>query len=272
MFKIKNKHTGEVIETPYLAEVEEYLNSGDCEMSDKKYPYIGRNELTGVDYIVYSDDCFYGFISEDFYTDINQEKLKNITREYLTKTYGKCESQYHADFICNLADNAGFHYSKDYNKKAEWFCFSSYRVKFYSEGAAKDNSEELINLPPPAKEKEMPKAKPVYTKEMHERGELPSVGSECLCYDYDLDGWFKVKVLDARKKSDEIAVVSISDNNKGSFVKLWWGCQFKPITTIEGELIDFVFQNSGITSRDGGRESAIYISNALLEKYNITPK
>ena len=32
LFKLKNKHTGEVITTPYLAEVEEYLNSGDWEL------------------------------------------------------------------------------------------------------------------------------------------------------------------------------------------------------------------------------------------------
>ena len=31
MHKLKNKHTGEVI-TPYMAEVEEYLNSGDWEL------------------------------------------------------------------------------------------------------------------------------------------------------------------------------------------------------------------------------------------------
>ena len=42
MCKLKNKHTGEVITTPYMAEVEEYLNSGDYEMSDNKYPYIGQ--------------------------------------------------------------------------------------------------------------------------------------------------------------------------------------------------------------------------------------
>lgn len=36
MHKLKNKHTGEVITTPYMAEVEEYLNSGDYEMSDNK--------------------------------------------------------------------------------------------------------------------------------------------------------------------------------------------------------------------------------------------
>jgi len=38
MHKLKNKHTGEVITTPYMAEVEEYLNSGDYEeVSIKDY-------------------------------------------------------------------------------------------------------------------------------------------------------------------------------------------------------------------------------------------
>lgn len=38
MHKLKNKHTGEVITTPYMAEVEEYLNSGDYEeVSNKDY-------------------------------------------------------------------------------------------------------------------------------------------------------------------------------------------------------------------------------------------
>ena len=35
MHKLKNKHAGEIITTPYMAEAEEYLNSGDYEMSDK---------------------------------------------------------------------------------------------------------------------------------------------------------------------------------------------------------------------------------------------
>ena len=37
MHKLKNKHTGEVIITPYLAEVEEYLKSGDYEMEKPVY-------------------------------------------------------------------------------------------------------------------------------------------------------------------------------------------------------------------------------------------
>lgn len=41
MHKLKNKRTGEVITTPYMAEVEEYLNIGDyeemTEMSAKDY-------------------------------------------------------------------------------------------------------------------------------------------------------------------------------------------------------------------------------------------
>ena len=32
MHKLKNKHTGEVITTPYMAEAQEYLDSGDYEL------------------------------------------------------------------------------------------------------------------------------------------------------------------------------------------------------------------------------------------------
>lgn len=60
MHKLKNKHTGEVITTPYLAEVEEYLNSGDYEMTKPVYTKEmherGELPVVGMEVLV----CFKG--------------------------------------------------------------------------------------------------------------------------------------------------------------------------------------------------------------------
>ena len=42
--------------------------------------------------------------------------------------------------------------------------------------------------------------------------------------------------------------------------------------TIKDEFIDFVFQNSGIRSRNGGVELAKELTDELFDKYHITPK
>lgn len=56
---------------------------------------------------------------------------------------------------------------------------------------------------------------------------LPPAGTECECFDFTLDKWFKVKTLDAKTESGEIAVTSI--NNHKRYAKLFWGCKFRKI-------------------------------------------
>lgn len=195
----------------------------------------------------------------------------NITREHLANTYGKCESQEHADFICKLAENAGFNVKNYCDEGCQWFCFNNYRVEFYSEEVAKDGNEKLIHLPLPNEnemesqlptaisETEMPEVKPtkpIYTKEMHERGE------------------FKISMIYLNEDSQKCELAGISHNKFiGNLVEtpapkyhldisLIEDC--KPILTIEDELTHFLDKTAGLTHG----ERVIQ----LLEKYNITPK
>lgn len=60
---------------------------------------------------------------------------------------------------------------------------------------------------------------------------LPPAGTECECFDFTLDKWFKVKTLDAKTESGEIAVTSI--NNHKRYAKLFWGCKFRKLGSEE---------------------------------------
>ena len=150
MHKLKNKHTGEVITTPYMAEAQEYLDSGDYEMSDK----------------------------------------------------------------------------------------------------------------------------PVYTREMHERGELPPIGS-LIRVRYNHDSKTVTHQGFVLYSSDRYVILnqkSMLDQESIDVCHKIGDYIIEPIPTIEDEFVDFVFQNSGIRSRDGGMELAIDLAEALMDKYNITPK
>lgn len=141
-------------------------------MSDKKYPFIGRAN-SGNDYLVYSKREGFKISKETFHENLNTDMFENITLEYLTNTYGKCESQEHADFICELAEN---HDIKIVNKPRAFFEFfvESNRLKlgFYNAEGARMLNEKLIRLPLPTKKgREMESQLP----KMNVKTEMPEV-------------------------------------------------------------------------------------------------
>lgn len=205
----------------------------------------------------------------------------NITREYLANTYGKCESQEHADFICEIAENYGIkladikgcsyrHYSS-----SGFFNFfindGELVLGFFDSEAASDSGEKLIHLPLPPKENEMesqlPTAssgtempevkliKPIYTKEMHERGEYPPIGSEVQ---------LRTGVGTIELGVDSVGLFPALINGKYCLVDIG---SIKPIPTIEDELVD-IFEKAACKT-DYSIERGIL---AIMEKYNITPK
>lgn len=224
-------------------------------MIDKKYPYIGDNGTGQVTVIYSKGKAFHlgGRFKGEYAENYLELEVKNITREYLANTYGKCESQEHADFICKMAENHGFVVESEYEKERAFFNFYEDTLDFWiDEGTAKTENEKLIHLPLPPKEKTMKEAKPTYTKEMHERGEYPPIGS-------------KVKLRDG------VGVVELGVDSNGFFPVLTngkyrlldIGC-VKPIPTIEDELTDFFKEQSGMQPCD--------LAKYALTKYNITPK
>lgn len=260
-----------------MAEVEEYLNSGDYEMSDNKYPYIGDN-MDGQITLIYSDGgCYHikGDFKGEYVKEYNEVGVKNITREYLANTCGKCESQEHADFICNLAENAGFNVYA-FHSTDKWFYFdedSLHFVVFKSD--TNDCDEEPINLPLPKKQKQMEESKPVYTKEMHERGELPPVGSKCihsgLINDFENRcGWEEGQLVDILSEYKG-GVIFRRENLDAYGLVVDHTCNashFKPIPTIEDELsneiANYITQPKAIDCSE--------LADLLSNKFNITPK
>lgn len=255
-------------------------------MSNKSYKYIGRGSYSGVIVLFYgskfgrvidggSSRHKSGDIKDDWY----EPNFENITRKYLTNTYGKCESQEHADFICELAENAGFTPENDYyeEKGNVWFSFNHETGSFFDERKAKDDNEKPISLPLPPKENEMesqlPTAssgtempevksvKPIYTKEMHERGLLPKVGMECLIA-YKGGNTFKGKI----KYISKDGFVYERENGPDSFNGSIDIVKFKPIPTIEDDLFD---RASKLMDRELTQSEFVF---DLMDKYNITPK
>ena len=103
--------------------------------------------------------------------------------------------------------------------------------------------------------------KPVYTKEMQERGELPAVGMELLIH-FKGGNTFKGKI----KYISNDGFVFEKENGEDSFCGSLDIVGFKPLPTIEDELFD-------VTTRFIGREiTQADLVCELLEKYNITPK
>jgi hypothetical protein len=88
-------------------------------VSDIKYPYIGRITKSGSIILFYGKGTGVTLDSKTCVTtdgehndNIDERYFKNITREYLANTYGKVESKEHAEFIVELAENAGFTVSR----------------------------------------------------------------------------------------------------------------------------------------------------------------
>ena len=289
MHKLKNKHTGEVIATPYMAEVEEYLKSGDYEMSKNKYPAIFQPDYDSeIKVLVYGQYDGVNAIHLDGKHKGAKTKytihgsLKNITREYLTNTYGKCESQEHADFIYKLALNAGFELNHDYID-GECFYIAYEKVGFASKGFCSSGGAKLINLPLPPSKKEIPstqvieseqvsqfpkmevntpmpqvkspkQGKPVYTKEMKKNGDI-EVGMIYLNEDNQ-----KCELIGINGKSFIGRFTELTVHYSHLDISSIDEC--KPIPTIEDEL-------SEIWESEPDKHSII---NAIIEKYNITPK
>lgn len=112
--------------------------------------------------------------------------------------------------------------------------------------------------------------KPVYTKEMHERGEWPPIGSYFVMNDipdhvrYKIFEGLACEVL-ALTEYDDGVVVTFNCNKNG-FGALWHNEFMEPLPTIEDELCKLV------RGYYGGTSKAKDLANEILSKYNITPK
>lgn len=99
--------------------------------------------------------------------------------------------------------------------------------------------------------------KPVYTKEMHERGEWPPVGS---IVNYCVD---EVEVLINKPDTDGCIIIIM----RGEYLPVKID-KIKPIPTIEDDVAGIIHQFCDeLTFKDSN-----IAAKQILNKYNITPK
>lgn len=113
-------------------------------------------------------------------------------------------------------------------------------------------------------------SKPAYTKEMHERGEKPKVGMKFLMgplegcnryYEFVGKECFVIGVAE----SEEGLAISFSNSILGLGCMVKHKQWMKPIPIIEDEFVDYVRESVKNLNTE-------YLSLAILNKYNITPK
>ena len=266
-----------------------------------KYPYIGI--ATDGTAVLFSAKKTGARIAGDGISELfgysncwNENAFVDAGHHYLANSYGKCESQEHADFICKLAENGDFNICSDYSysrvMRRMFFCFYRGYLYFFNGSLASDEGRKLITLPLPPSKKEIPSTqvieseqvsqfpkmevdtpmpqvkspkqeKPVYTKEMYERGERPPIGSDAI-----LRYKFDSKTVEHRGcilfVSDRNIILEI--NGRDSHFK---ACEYviEPIQTIEDELLEDIAKYF-----DSYKKHCKALVDELLEKYNITPK
>lgn len=131
-----------------------------------KYPYIGESQFTGSEVLLASRSNGFRLDVEnaEYCNDWDETVFKNITREYLTNTYGKVESQEHADFIVELAKVNGFEVIEDYESGIMWFNCDRDTLDFYRDkNIANNDGEKQITIPMPPKCDDV---KPILTAEI----------------------------------------------------------------------------------------------------------
>lgn len=236
-------------------------------MSEIEYPYIGKSRLECV-VLFFSKEtgfCLESGVDENGYKKIHpdlnktssrwvEDNFKNITREYLTNTWGVVESLEYVKFITRLAVIGGFYVHHE-SENANTFSIRENSIGFYGlkkEQLNKDNLKQITIPMPPKSEAE---------KESSE-SEFPQVGDEVV---YNGETY----IVKLPKDKDGHIVV---DRN-GSWCNPHVEDVEKPKTPeqeLRDELIEYL-NELGSSARYcfGGNELA---ADELLKTYNITKK
>ena len=228
---------------------------------DKVYPafykslsgnlYLHRDRKT-VSHVV--DGACHDWVSGDF--SDGHESDTNITREYLANTYGKAESKEHAEFIVELAENAGFEVKRAYKPGFAFFSFWDGKLAFLEIlSAAKAECEKQITIPMPPKELED-------VDEVEAVDGWPRVGSKV--------NWGNTSKGEVKSISDGFAWVK---TNSGDYQTVYVSSLKKPKTPeeIEREEIEHNLSDLIMRARDADADD-ISLTRSIMSKYNITKK
>lgn len=126
-------------------------------MNDKIYPAIYESSTSNR--YLYSDSCNYYHLESNIWCvadEIDKRSAltdKNITHEYLKNTWGSVESKEHAEFIVEMAENAGFELFATFNHDHDHFFISESELVFTYGKPAIDSTDKQITIPLPPKSK-----------------------------------------------------------------------------------------------------------------------
>lgn len=184
-----------------------------------KYPYIGKGKESGSIVLFYGESEGVTLESKSWASSdlqhsncINESVFENITREYLTNTYGKVDSKELADFIVELAEGHGFTLNEDY-KTGDFFFLYNGRYGFASKEFCEYGGAKLITIPLPPKDLDIK--------------EFPQVGDEVFC-EHLCD---KTLIGELLALTKEYAIVQLKDFEQHLHLHEW--CLSKPPTLEE---------------------------------------
>ena len=256
----------------------------------KHYPYIGEHATQPIINLFTRKGCYIRLNPSDSYDGKeypydSDTLFGDITKKYLSNTWGKVESKEHAEFIIELAKSAGFELNTGTNEDYPcWFAFDDELYFFDSKAYASDNSRKQIKIPLPPKAESKK-----WNPDFYELSKPPKYfdcmcnkcGGKCCTGQCD-----KQESSDWPQVGDEVVwgdlthkgvVKSISDGfawikrDIGEYTTVYISSLKKPKTPEEA-LRDDISAYFCDKYRFIFKAEAMEITDELLTKYNITPK
>ena len=222
-----------------------------------------------------------------------ESQCKNITQEYLANTYGKVESKEHAEFIVELAKNAGLSVFTPASSVNHFIIKDG--LSFHNCEKIKSTELKQITIPLPPKQIQTATSEEEFEMQqiMKNNGdnlvlgcedsnceEWPKVGDEVLICDLEPDSRnieFENEKVNVIAKTDDArgTVLTISHKWKGIGAVMFKKNHVKKPKTPEEELRDELDECiSDFQCQYHEREDIEYerLAGYILSKYNITKK
>lgn len=267
-------------------------------MSDKKYPYIGEAKITGVKVLFFCDGEGITIDGESYEIGSHRKNwsepaFRNITREYLTNTYGEVKDERHAEFIKALAEANGIEMTigrQPVTPKTFAFHSDNGRLSFYALTMRELNLVDLkqITIPQPPEDWNMEH----YTKQeeefemaqrnmaakenrtLQENGDNLMFGGEDRCKEWPCVG-------SSVQTSLGKGIIALDKDKHGYYIvdidsvyhQVQLGQLQKPKTP-EEELRDDICNTllNDVYHGQYDEQSFWPLAGALMKKYNITKK
>lgn len=200
----------------------------------------------------------------EFVGDWCEEDFTNITREYLANTYGRVESKEHAEFVVELAKNAGIECASHWDggrRKIRFFlfyyCDDRLLLGFFLKGLAERSAEKQITIPMPP-------------KEVEEVDEWPKVNDEVQFKpNPSIEAWVDATI---QYQGDKFTI--LKSNTGREYSKRNSKLQMRKPKTPEEELRDEIelITKESLDEDYSPSANAEHIAGEIFDKFTITKK